>query len=566
MTEVKERKIGKFKTKEKLIEFIGFRGNVNFIANEATIESKYLSGLDLNNIVFKLTICEDNTVDFEEIDTNVTTEEQRQRLLDIMFEKTVVPYNKMMVIKDLPFKSVQKIKDLHIDLYLSIDIPTPILKLASIFEESELEVSDEQSSKLNDLLSIFGEESLSETSETNEELIRELEGERDEEIKSESQKAMEESFKKMKEEKVVELKKRLEHQEEELKKFLYEKSQAENRIETAKKEIGVLESRIDSLQPIPDPNGYYFFVSERMNEKITLDEQTAKIIFDKVSKVKGINPEAFMKLFEQGEFQIRLGHKVDGQIVEFTDYENLSEDIKKYFIKNNITLRQQKNVEQSVDSMIVYVGDLTWHDIVSKMIKCGFLQEPEFDKMCGSNSYFAMYGSEDSNEKAETQNINNMIKRFDEFDQDGLQKEEVEEIKQEFRDMNGYEMGDDFIFSFHSSEQDPNDTFFQDYGDFFITISPKSYWDNEQNAYDQHISYSNGGVLNLPPFLEEMEEGSFMSTEKSDEECIKQLINAGLKFNVGYQNHMEQQSQLLGIVGGIPVTNYMSKNYPNSIV
>ena len=179
-----------------------------------------------------------------------------------------------------------------------------------------------------------------------------------------------------------------------MKKFLYEKSQAENKIETAKKEISVLESRIDSLQPIPEPNGYCFFVSERMNEKITLDEQTAKIIYDKVSKIKSINADAFMKLFEQGEFQIRLGHKVDGQIVEFTDYESLSEDIKKYLIKNNVVLRQEKNVEQSSDGAIVfdtklvYSGDIIWHDIVNKMIKGGFTQEPEFDKMCGSNSYF----------------------------------------------------------------------------------------------------------------------------------------------------------------------------------
>jgi hypothetical protein len=34
-----------------------------------------------------------------------------------------------------------------------------------------------------------------------------------------------------------------------------------------------------------------------------------------------------------------------------------------------------------------YRGELNWHQLVSKMIKKGFEQEPEFDKICQSNSY-----------------------------------------------------------------------------------------------------------------------------------------------------------------------------------
>jgi hypothetical protein len=34
-----------------------------------------------------------------------------------------------------------------------------------------------------------------------------------------------------------------------------------------------------------------------------------------------------------------------------------------------------------------YRGDFTWHKIVDKMIRLGFEQEPEFDKLCGSPSY-----------------------------------------------------------------------------------------------------------------------------------------------------------------------------------
>jgi hypothetical protein len=34
-----------------------------------------------------------------------------------------------------------------------------------------------------------------------------------------------------------------------------------------------------------------------------------------------------------------------------------------------------------------YRGSMTWHQIVGKMIRKGFEQEPEFDKICQSNSY-----------------------------------------------------------------------------------------------------------------------------------------------------------------------------------
>jgi hypothetical protein len=389
----KEKVIGQFKPKEKFLEFVGGRGNIQFHADEALIEAKHLSGLDMDGITLKLTICDEGTVNFDEVDTNKTTVEQRERLLDVISEKTISMFNNNMVVTELPFKSVQKIKDKEISLYLAVEYQTPISKLASIFDDDEdtIEVSDEQNSKLSDLLSMFdeGEQSLAETllsSENGEEINREFEGESDEEIKSDAQKAMEESFAKMKEEKLNELKNRLDQQTQELKRYQYEKVQAEGKIETAKTDIRVLESRIDSLQPPTEPNGYYFFVSEQLNEKIVLDEATAKLIYDKVSKLKSINADAFMKLFEAGEYQIRIGAKSIDVLAEITDYNSLPDDIKLSLQKIGTSLDNEK---------LVYNGDLKWHDIVDKMIKYGFSQDPEFDKMCGSNSYFAMYGSDE---------------------------------------------------------------------------------------------------------------------------------------------------------------------------
>ena len=383
--QVEENKIviGPYKPKEKFLEFIGTKGNIKFHANEAIIEGKYLSGLDLENIKFKLTICDEGTVNLEEVDTELTTSEQRGRLVEIISEKTVTPFNKKMVINELPFTSVQTFKnpatetESNIKLYLSVDYETPISKLASFFDDEEetAAVSSEQYSKVDSLLSALFGDIYEETPELEKEEFVE------DEEKTESQKMLEESFKKMKEEKIEELKRRLEQQEKELKIYTFEKSQSEKKIETAKTDIRVLESRIESLQPSVEKNGYVFFVSERLNEKVNLEKDIEELIRNKVSKIKSINVDAFMKIFEDGEYKIRLGKVVDGTVTEI-DY-NLEElrDVLGSLLKLGFT------VINGDENYMAYVGEMTWHQIVDKMIKLGFDQNADFDKMCGSNSY-----------------------------------------------------------------------------------------------------------------------------------------------------------------------------------
>ena len=422
----KEKVIGPFKPKEKFIEFIGMKGNIHFIANEALIEGKYLSGLDLDDIMFKLTICDEDTVNLEEVDTNKTTPDQRQRLLDVICEKTITPFNKKMVIPDLKFKSVNKVMDKTIDLYLSVNYETPISRLASIFEE--VKISDDQSSKLDDLLSLFDDDS--DASEETRSMIESLDtymNQQKEDVVDESKSMLEESFKKMKEEKVEELQKRLEQQKSELKRFEYEKASAEKKIFDAKTDIRVLESRVESLKPNVQPNGYYFHVSERLNEKITLEESVANLIREKISKVKSINTEGFMKLFEAGEYNIKIGQKSDESIIEITDYNGLSDEIKKSLSDIGISVENDK---------LVYLGEMTWHEIVDKMIRSGFSQDPEFDKISGSNSYFTMYGSAEAlNELAEKQNIDNLSQKFNDIDEE----------KSKFKDLAKFESPTDIV-------------------------------------------------------------------------------------------------------------------------
>jgi hypothetical protein len=382
-------KIGKFKTQTKFIEFIGGKGHINFISNEATIEGKFLSGLDLEGTKFKLTICDEGTVDLDEVDTNLTTEEQRGRLLEVIEDKTIGKYRNRSVVQELDFLSVQKVKDKFVPLYLAVEYITPIEKLSSLFDEVS-EISDDAMDNLNDLLNSWFEDE--EFAKEIAEMVNEDNSQVVEDIKDDtfmqhhdtntntSKNQIEDSFKKMKEDKLNELKSKKSKKEEELSKFAFQLSSLEKNIEEAKSDLKLLEDRINDIQPIEPPNGYYFNVSEKQNETVILEPEIESIIKDKVSKVKGINVEAFMKLFTSGEYHIKIATKGENGFQIVDDYQKIPSDV----------LDKLSNLNLSIDvDKMVYMGEMIWSDIVNKMIKWGFEQDEEFNKLCGSNSYIS---------------------------------------------------------------------------------------------------------------------------------------------------------------------------------
>lgn len=383
MTENKDKKIGKYKTKTKFIEFVGGKGHVNFISNEATVEAKYLSGLDLDGVILKLTICDDDTVDFDEVDTELTTESQRQRLLEVIEEKTVTSYRSRSVIQEIPFTSTQKVKDKFVPLYLAVEFEKPIDKLASILQ-ANVEASQTALSNLDSLLeSIFDdllEEGLDEMfddeiDEGGEYILKD-----DSVLQNMSN--LESSFQKLKEDKLNELKKSKDSKVKEINKLRSQTEMFNNQIKTLEQDLQLVESRIDDLNIEPTPNGYFFSVSERINETITLDSETETKIKNVVSKVKSINTDNFMKLFTQGQFKIKIGKKDNNDLVTpITELDkNLfsNSDFIDSFPFDNISLENDE---------ILLSTDLIWAVIVNKMVKSGFSQDPGFDELCGSNSY-----------------------------------------------------------------------------------------------------------------------------------------------------------------------------------
>lgn len=554
--EEKEIVIGEFKTLDKFVEFVGGKSNINFISKEAILDIKYLTGSDdYAGTKFKLVICDEGTVDFEEIETTSTTKEQRQRLLDTISDKTIAPYRGRMVVMDLKF-TVDR-DDIKFPVYLAVDYIKPINKLASIFddvdESIEVEVSDSQSEKLDFLMGLFDEEKVEEKVEEKSSV------EEKEAAVVEYNSIINESFAKMKEAKALELKNRISGRYKDISKFESDVKMSQKKVEEAKGDVELLQSRLDGLGVVREMNGYLFNISEQMNEKIHLDEDMEKIIRSKVSKVKGIRVDAFMKLFEAGEYQIKLATISSGVITEVEDYSKLPKDI-----VDRLSMMQDISI---IDNRLIYTGDLVWHDIVSKLDRFGFEHRAEIQFDVKSEEVV------EEIEKVEEKNeIDMTLKKFEGFsvDADGnlnmndegyfgaIQDKEDSKIHlEEFEDDYGYEMGNDFIFSIIGNNTASN-------CDYWVCITPKSYWDNEGCAYDQHIGY----FLNLPePPFDEASEATFMYHGKSID-CISDLVNRGIKFNKGFNDYctVPQHGGSEFEIDGISLSDYMIKNYPNSIV
>ncbi len=370
----KKPKKGNFKTKLRFLEFIGGKGFVNFISNEAIITANQLSGLGMDGIKLKMTICEDSSVSFDEIDTNLTTDDQRQRLLEIIEEKTVTSYRGRTVIQELDFISVTKVKDQNVPLYLAVDISKPIEVLASVLD-NPIQATQQALGRLSELLDTWAidDDEVEPEMDKGPQIMKDhdtLNNSVVDQIKN--------SFGSMKQDKLNELKNSTIKKEAELGKLTFQLNSTQQRIGELENEIKLNQDRIDDLQPIEDPTGYYFNVSERQNEKIILEPEIEKIIKDKVSKIKSINAENFMKLFTDGEFHITLGKNENDNIVKVEDYKSLPNEITEKL--NGLDLNWS-------DDKFIYFGDLTWSQLVNKMIKKGFEENDEFNKICGSNSY-----------------------------------------------------------------------------------------------------------------------------------------------------------------------------------
>jgi hypothetical protein len=381
-TEVKEVIIGEFKPKRKFLSFISAvnGARIRFNRDIAFVKGEKLSGT-LEGVIFKITICDEGTINFEEVDTNVTDKAQRQRLIDDIDALDVTGYAQKFVVGTIQFDDI----DGRL-CYLEVEHQKPIDVLRSIFGDTdeevkeEVQISERGMSFLDDLLGSSDEVETIEMSERDMEvLVETIENPPapSETLKKASESYLEEQFRKMNEEKVNELKSRISDTTKEILNHKREISQAESKLKLSSEQLGVLETRLESMTPGDEPNGYVFFVSEEQKNETGLDESTRHIA-DKIADLIGLKKDVLFEQLTGGFYKIRIAKKDD---ISTEKVEVTKEILEK------MSFDPMGKMSMETPGEFEYRGDLNWHQLVGKMIRNGFEQEPEFDKLCQSNSY-----------------------------------------------------------------------------------------------------------------------------------------------------------------------------------
>lgn len=383
--------IGEFKPKRKFLNFVSAvnGARIRFIRDVAFLKGEKLSGV-LEGAIFKITICDEGTINIEEQEgTNLSDKNMLQRLLNEIDEMDVTGYAQKFVVGNLEFADIKGDR-----CYLEVEHQKPIDKLKSIFDEEEkVEVSDKGLSLLDQLFSDDNEEfdedhalsevmnsMLDDLSEDDVKTIIEANenpAEPNENLKVAAESYMEQQFRKMNEAKIIELEYRIEETQKEIIRYKNEAKQAEAKAEEKSEALGVLETRLETMKPGEEPNGYVFFVSEEQKDMEELDENEAKVAA-KIADIMKLKKDVLIKMLTEGYYKIK--------IAKSDDITNQDFELEKEVYQKIMTLDidgKMKLTEEGFE----YRGKLNWHQLVQKMIKSGFAQDEEFDKLCNSNSY-----------------------------------------------------------------------------------------------------------------------------------------------------------------------------------
>jgi hypothetical protein len=155
--EVKSPIIGDFKPKRKFLNFVSAvnGARIRFIRDIAFLKGEKLSGV-LEGVIFKITICDEGTIKFEEQEgTNMTDESMIKRLIDEIDSMDVTGYAQKFILSGIEFSDIDgKL------CYLEVEHQKPIDKLKSLFDEEEKnEISEKGLSLLDEL---FGSDEIEE--------------------------------------------------------------------------------------------------------------------------------------------------------------------------------------------------------------------------------------------------------------------------------------------------------------------------------------------------------------------------------------------------------------------
>lgn len=380
-TEVKEVNLGEFKPKRKFISFIsGVKGaRVRFNRDSAFVKGEKLSGM-LSGVIFKISICDEGTINFEEVEgTTLSDTAMRQRLLDDIDSMDVTGYTQKYIVANLEFTDMDGNR-----CYLEVEEAKPIDKLRLLFGSDEdetkttepVEISAKGLSILDQLLG--GDTDETEVEETIEEEVAETK------VEVEEEDYMAKQFRLMNEAKVVELKERIENSKKDIVKYNNEIKNTESNLKKVTDSLGVLETRLESLTPFDTVNGYVFFVSEEKKNLEGLNEEELKIT-NKIADLMNLKKDVLVKHLTEGFYTIKIAKKDNFE--DKTINQEIYQKIVDLDVNGKISVVNNSPGKVSDVNEFEYRGSLNWHQLVQKMLRKGFEQDPEFDKIAGSNSY-----------------------------------------------------------------------------------------------------------------------------------------------------------------------------------
>ena len=388
VTEVKPVNLGEFKSKRKFLSFIsGVNGaRVRFNRDIAFLKGEKLSGM-LEGAIFKITICDEGTLNFEEVDTKLSDAPMRQRLIDDIDSMDVTGYTQKYVVAGLEFADVDGNR-----CYLEVEEAKPIDKLRLLFGDDE-EVTPTEKAEISErglsiLDQLFGSNGDEDTTEEVEEDIEEVV-----EVKESKLSYMEEQFRKMNEDKITELKSRIEDAQKDIRKYESDIKNAETNKKKVTDSLGILETRLETLTPGDEPNGYVFFVSEQKKNIEGLNDDETKIS-GKIADLMNLKKDVLVKHLTEGYYKIKIAKK--------DDFKTKLDKVDKDILEKIDTIDVTGKLSMTDTNEFEYRGELNWHQLVSKMLRKGFTQEPEFDMLAGSNSYES---KEEVKEETETTDV-----------------------------------------------------------------------------------------------------------------------------------------------------------------
>lgn len=366
--EVKELIIGEFKPKRKFLSFVSAVAGkkIRLIRETAFIDGGKLSGM-LEKAKFKITICDEGTINFEEVDgTNLSDKAMRQRLINEIDSIDTIGYAQKFIATGLEFEDQDGYK-----CFLEVEHVKPYDKLMSIFqEEADKTNKVEETQELSEKGLSFLDMLLSGKDET----IKE-----EEEVVVEKTIALtyvEEQFNKMNQDKINELKERIEKTETEIKRYNVEAEQAKTNAEKYLESLSILETRLETLVPNTPPNGYVFLVSDEQKSEISLNESDTELV-GRISELMKLKKDVLIKHLTEGFYKISIANK--------NNFEDKKVTKEIYQLIQSVDLFGKFSITK--EGEFEYKGKLNWHQLTGKMLKKGFEQEPEFDKVAGSNSY-----------------------------------------------------------------------------------------------------------------------------------------------------------------------------------